>query len=291
MAKSKLLQIWILKSEELDDEMRLKKSQNPDITASNSKKKEGGNVLKWEETASKNGGGPDTDKEDHEKINICQTCNFTTKYPGSLRHHKRKGCAEYKCNQCTDPKAFTKEELRKHKIIEHKFSPEPWLDDVCHICPATLDSGHTLRMHSSKGFSKEDGGFVCDTCKKLFEKKSDVRTHLKISFNCFRMQCPNCDFKTHIEKSFCRHKCEPKKTGNQIKCDECDFKDKSAAKVIEHTGVAHDGIVKKCDFCQFTSPLRSDLVKHSRVTHNVSHQLLCDCCPFVGKRLALAGFA
>ena len=46
MAKSKLLQIWISKSEELDDEMRLKKSQNSDIA--NKEKKEIANKEKKE---------------------------------------------------------------------------------------------------------------------------------------------------------------------------------------------------------------------------------------------------
>ena len=278
MANSKLIEILILKSEELDDEMRLKKSQNLDIIVNNKERE----VLNWEDSSSKNG-GPHIDKENHEEENICNTCNFTTKYPKSLRHHKRKGCKKYKCNQCTDPKAFTKEELKKHKILEHKFSPEPWLSDVCHICPLTVDSTHTLRMHSSKGFSKIHDGFVCDTCKKLFEKKSDIRTHLKVSFNCFRMKCPNCDFKTYIEKSFCRHKCDLEMDGNpnQIKCEECDFKDKSAAKVIEHTGIAHDGIVNKCDFCMFTSPFRSELVKHSRETHVTTQLNFCVITAFL----------
>ena len=122
MAKSKLIEIWILKSEELDDEMRLKKSQNLDIIVNNKERE----VLNWEETSSKNG-DPHIDKENHEEENICNTCNFTTKYPKSLRHHKRKGCKKYKCNQCTDPKAFTKEELKKHKISTFSLNPEMFL--------------------------------------------------------------------------------------------------------------------------------------------------------------------
>ena len=302
MAMSKLLQIWISNSEQLDDEMRLnknsdnvkkkmediinKKNKMGEIVKKkkmveeeiiNKKEKVREDVFNLEETASNL---PVIENENLEKRYTCQICKFTTKYPGSLKHHKLKGCKKHNCNQCTNSKAFTKEELKKHKIKEHKFSPAPWLSDLCHICP---DSSHTLRMHSSKGFSKEHDRFVCDTCKKLFQNKNDVNTHLKTSFNCFRMKCPKCDFKTYIVKSFCRHKCEPKKSGDQIACEECDFKDKSAAKVIERTGVAHDGIVKKCDFCLFTSPFSSDLTKHSRETHNVNHHLMCNDCPFVGK--------
>ena len=281
MAKSKLLQIWILKSEELDDEMRLK-TKNSDIVI----KKEG-KVCNGSEMSTKiqSPDSKDTDIRNTAKTNICKTCNFTTEYPRSLINHKLKECANYKCNQCIDPKAFTKSELKKHKVKAHKFSPEPWLTDVCHLCPVGLDPTHTLRLHSVKGFSKVNDIFLCDTCKQVFEKKSNIRIHLKISFGCFRMRCPNCDFKTYIEKSFCRHKCEVEKDGdsNQIKCEECDYKDKSAAKVIEHTGVAHDGIVQKCECCLFTSPFRSELLKHSRVTHNVSSHLVCKSCPYVGK--------
>ena len=229
MAKSKLFQIWISKSEELDNELRLK-TQNSDIV-------------------------------------------------------KNKGReAKHKCTQCPDSHAFTKEDLKKHKISEHGFSPEPWLSDTCHICPAGVDSiSHTLKMHSIKGFSKVQNKFECETCKKLFERKTDMRTHLKVSFNCFRMKCPNCNFKTYIEKSFCRHKCEAKSDAKLIECEECDFKDKSGVKVSEHMGAAHDGVVLKCEFCLFAAQFKSELVKHSRVTHNVKNHLVCDSCPFVAK--------
>ena len=93
MAKSKLLQIWISKSEELDDEMRLKKNKKEKVEdiinnkekvedimnkkekvediinkkekvkdIINNKEKLGENIVDWEETAFKNG-GQDTEKK------------------------------------------------------------------------------------------------------------------------------------------------------------------------------------------------------------------------------------
>ena len=273
MAKFRLFNIWTMKSEEVGGQHVLNDRNSGEV-----KNENGGEFSKRESAW--------TNKSSATKRLSCDVCNFTTSHRGNLNKHKQRGCCKkYKCNMCENTKAFTKEDLKKHRMSVHDISPEASLSDSCHLCPIGAGPSHSLQKHSKKGFSKIQESFICDTCKTPFESHNDMRNHLRTSFDCFRMSCPNCDFKTFIRRSLCRHKCVSGKAELQYlkKCDECDFKDNSAARISEHIGAAHEGVILKCEFCTFTSLFKDDLDKHSRITHNVIHHLKCELCPFVGK--------
>ena len=209
----------------------------------------------------------------------CNMCDFTgAAKTRIIMKHKIDGCFKYKCNEC---KEFKTSKFKTH--IDHNRQLHPNLvddrhiqthQDPCHLCPNTK---HLLKEHIQKGCSFNGIMYQCNSCIFDSDKSIAIKAHLKTSYSCFRMRCPNCEFKTHNSLAFGRHNCS---VDNLFKCQECNFTTNFKVGLSNHNEVAHKGTVHRCSVCDFSSVFRHELAKHMKSQHSISVPH-CEICKYI----------
>ena len=140
----------------------------------------------------------------------CEICSkYETKFPSSLKHHKKICKSPIKCSTCD--KSFRSEKsLRSHAIRVHK--KRELARAPCDLCGSILSSASKVAMHKQ-------------AIHNIIESKNENR-----------YQCPKCDFKTTYKTLWGKHK-------HKYQCDDCPFFTNKKTQFEKHNALFHKYLI------------------------------------------------
>lgn len=243
-----------------------------------------------------------------EKPYICNICSkkFTTK--SDCNTHKKSHDVSkeiMKCQLCR--KEVTKRSLKLHMKFKHTGSPSETHEcEKCDKCFVYKKGLMNHMRHQHDNYKQ----FVCSVCKKRFNQKVHLKTHMmshtgEKPFKClycestfrdlhpmkihqkrihetqkYSYKCENCQgsFKTHVDK---RHHIVCRLfiySGTSIICKICqEYQSKNT--IIPHS--KHhltDAETYKCDFCDKRFIQNSNKTTHENNIHKKLNRLVCRIC-------------
>jgi len=197
----------------------------------------------------------------------CEECDFKTENKKKLASHVKKEHPvkkEFQCDQC-DQRFERKEGLTKHINLRHGGGNFEIYE--CKHCD--YKSKYVKRLENHINEHHSDGSSV----KSLTPKKSTM--------------CPECGKVLRTVKILNKHIREVH-TGEDLFCDQCDYKTKRRRCLKVHTMRFHsaDGVVKErdtltCEHCGFQTKYKQTLVDHTEREH-IKVTYPCNMCDFVG---------
>lgn len=259
--------------------------------------------------------GPDGNKDE------CQWCGFTCDNLTSLYihvHECRKQMKIYKCALC-GKQLKNKKTLKMHMLMNH-------LDEhstSCNFCKLKFESVDELKSHfeeckikwknrvktmqckycgkvknSQKAYlvhlrrCKPPQGFECDHCKKTFQYKKAIETHMEIKHLKDRpFACDLCGrtFKTktyldyHIKWVHMKLGVKKRKI---FSCSVCSKSFKSRLALRDHQHV-HTGVKSyKCNYCEKTFTYKGGVTRHFKNVHQTKEKKPPVQCELCGKSYA-----
>ena len=142
----------------------------------------------------------------------CEICSkYETKFPSSLKLHKKTCQSLIKCSTCD--KSFTSEKaLQNHAIRVHKKRELARVP--CDLCGSILSSASKVAMHKQ-------------AIHNIIEKEN-------------RYQCPNCDFKTPYKQLLGKHLNTHK---HKYQCNDCFFSTNKQLHIEKHNALFHKYLI------------------------------------------------
>ena len=115
-----------------------------------------------------------------EKGFACTTCGLKFAQKGSMQRHMSTHSGEqpHACKVCGQ-KFSQASSMRRHMsqhLLTKKVNKKPVKDKVCETCDSVFDTNSHLKDHVNRMHST-DRPHECQTCKKRFSMKCDLRQH------------------------------------------------------------------------------------------------------------------
>jgi len=194
------------------------------------------------------------------QYNTCTSCEFTTPWKDSLRHHEK-----------------------QHDL------PEDWNRVVCHHCPffyrhdplepkAKRKCEQLLNQHMND--EHEEQKLPCSDCDRKFwtekQRTAHAKSHTYQKVGSL-LSCPSCDYTCHKSTRLTNHMNAVHLGVKPFHCDQCPsaFPNRSGLKqhMISHTGERP----YKCPYCGKGVQSKQSLTSHIR-THTGEKPFTCDEC-------------
>ncbi|XP_067670545.1 zinc finger protein 665-like [Haliotis asinina] len=196
----------------------------------------------------------------------CNKCKLEFAHKNDLREHLKKHIKRtYRCEQCG--RIFTEEILYIAHLRNHKAHEDiRW---KCNKCKLEFNKKEELKEHLKIHIKHT---YMCDTCGETFAYESDYAAHLKKHYSDELLKCNFCELKFVSRIDLTDHlKTHVMELQICVTCGET-FTDQ--AKYLKH--IKFHKAMLRCRKCGIVFPCRSDLELHMK-TH-VQHIYVCETC-------------
>lgn len=179
-----------------------------------------------------------------------------------------------KCNYKTDRKA----NFYKHRRLHIGAKPH-----ICPVCQYKAGTSSNLKRHM--GIHKDIREHKCDICGLCFRQKIHLERHIKYKHEVKSVHCPLCDYVCANEqpdlKMHMKRKHSSGRSGEMLKCPECDVEVGSKKDLKQHMKFHKDGPELKlfCKECSFVTDCQSRLRRHAAI-HSKLKPFQCGVCPY-----------
>jgi len=227
-------------------------------------------------------------EEEGEEVEFsCEVCGKRYAHIGHLKRHMANTEGEiFSCTECPQ-KFHEKRRLSKHVESNHGNGEDAWYQ--CQECPQKLVDivkleKHIEIKHGNMDDDESVGPFVCQECSEQFEKKNELRIHLR-SHIVKSLACSECD-KTFSRRDKLNIHLKNKHMGTVLninvpdkgetqddtvernhECDECLKRFTCKNHLVRHQSSVHSGIMYGCDDCEKKFSRKDKLNLHKRKMH------------------------
>jgi Zinc finger, C2H2 type len=194
----------------------------------------------------------------------CDLCDYKSTVMRRIEHHRTHSHKEraFQCSKC--PKKFVNRySIKQHELLTHTANPELYKCDCGKLFKSkTLVNSHRKNNHKNKAVKYQT--VLCQYCKKVFHRKSNLRKHI-LSVHTERQPCAVCgaflgpgNMSNHL------------KTHKKTKCSfsGCDREFIGENQVRYHIKNEHESTQVQCQMCDavFTSQekLNRHIIRHTR---------------------------
>ncbi|GFR58497.1 transcriptional repressor CTCF [Elysia marginata] len=183
----------------------------------------------------------------------------------------------YCCGKC-DYKTDKKANFYKHRRLHIGAKPH-----ICPICQYKAGTSSNLKRHM--GIHKDIREHKCEICGLCFRQKIHLERHIKYKHEVKSVKCPLCDYVCANEqpdlKMHMKRKHSNGKSGEMLKCPECNVEVGSKKDLKQHMKFHKDGPELKlfCKECSFVTDCQSRLRRHQAI-HSKLKPFQCGVCPY-----------
>ncbi|XP_055586044.1 transcription factor grauzone-like [Uranotaenia lowii] len=215
----------------------------------------------------------------------CDQCQKVCPDGELLKRHKLKihtpdDEKNFCCDKCSKKFAH-KHDLKRH--LEYHVAMET-KQFQCQHCDNYYGNSSLLNVHikTSHATSFE---FVCDTCAKGFNQRSQFLRHLKEhdpKETGKRYQCPECS-KWFRKGSIRLHRLRHKSTNEPVRCDICGKESANKTVHKQHMANTHSEAKFQCQLCDKSFKRALNLKEHVASLHSGEMLYTCPHCPMTFK--------
>ena len=237
----------------------------------------------------------------------CPLCSIQFPTSGDLAAHAKSNCqkikngkrdfsqsGKYRCDQCLSFRAHSALMVSYHKCLKHGTNPSAAARSgqvVCCICDKALTRSQLwahLCTHSSDGNLSELESRKCSLCNRVFANSERLRGHLQRAHpdsQSEEFRCEFCEFKTRSKAKLKSHQRSSHDKENFL-CTACDSVFVGLGTFNHHLKIHQNTSANrklfKCDLCPYFSDKKRNLTKHEK-SHSADLRLSCKLCSFVCK--------
>ena len=195
----------------------------------------------------------------------CQQCDYKNKNSSYLWWHIEavhfKDDIQLKCNYC-EIKVTTKFNLQRHISVAHKAQFN--LERQMQIFQEAYQNINGNQDPSEPCGVKNK--FPCQLCKKSFNRKDHLASHVKSHDTQTEYPCDTCEYKALSKHHLKRHVLSVHQ-GETFSCDYCEVKMRRKDFIKRHVQSVHFGFKFKCEKCKEEFKRQDILRLHIKFVH------------------------
>ena len=191
-----------------------------------------------------------------------------------LKEEMKKLISDFKCNICGT--FYTSNLTWKRHMSSHNtiFS--------CETCKKTFNDKGNLRRHSKlhqrppKPRTRKKILYSCSLCQTGLENKNELYSHMKSVHETRTESCPTCEKSFFSKSELTQHRKIHTDYPRHLSCDHCNYKTDSNYVLKVHMET-HSEIKYPCDVCKMECNTQQSLRQHVNLAHGEKNKETYNC--------------
>uniref|UniRef100_A0A8D8CHN2 GDNF-inducible zinc finger protein 1 n=1 Tax=Culex pipiens TaxID=7175 RepID=A0A8D8CHN2_CULPI len=207
------------------------------------------------------------------KALTCDDCQQDFYSEESLQEHKLHHETEqlYDCPNC-DSRFPTSSALKDHQQQVHSAGTT----FLCTTCGKSFNNRSNLRQHSVRHSSQKR--FACGECPARFHSKGSLKNHQLVHTKERPFGCDVCGTRFTMKHSLVKHRQIHTGEERPFGCSMCKQRFRNKHHLDRHQRVHSGEKPFKCKLCDRAFAQSNDLIKHSRTQHFGENLYPCSRC-------------